>query len=150
MKKSRVFSLVLVLVFLLTIFVPVTAMAISKSKTVTKTQAIFSKWGGYAKDSFVWECSNGKVISSSASQASSPILIIYSVTPRRITCTARTAYYHEYQSVYRLNAGNKLISEFLSNLLGVKVPTGLLGYKEITATYRLNGDGTFKYVKVSW
>lgn len=147
MKLKRTFSLFLVFVFLFALCAPITALAASRSKTCIKTQTVFSMLLGYAKDSFVWEVQNGKVISSSASQASSPILLIYNVSRQRITCTAKTPYYHEYQSVYRINVLNKTLQDIFKKYLGVTVS---LGYREITATYRLNGDGTFKYVYVSY
>lgn len=144
MKTKRMMSVLLILILLLVLCAPISSLAV-KSKTYKKTYSIFSTMGGYAKDSFVWECANGKIVSSSASQASNAVLIIYSVTQVGIKRTAKTNSYHEYQSVYRINVVNATIRDILGAVLKKKIT---FGYKEITATYRLNADGTFKVVQV--
>ena len=138
-----------------------TANVNNVSKTFTKTHTVMSGLGGYAKDSFVREVKNWKIVSSSASQSSRPFAIVYSVGNKGITATTKTDTYHEYKSVYKMN---ELTSKFISGI------TGIIGYftdegtsgvgsavldgissrsekkleSETVVTYRLNVDGTYK------
>jgi len=144
MKTKKLILIFIIAIMSFSICTPMIASA----KTNTKTHSVFGDvYGGYAKDSFVWETNNGKVISSSASQASKAIMLIYSVNRVKITRTAKTNSYHEYQSVYKINVINKTIQDIVKKILGVNIS---LGNKQITTTYRLNSDGTFKLVKVSY
>ena len=128
------------------------------TKNHKKTYEVFEFMGGYAKDTFSWEVENGKVVSSSASQSSKAVFLIYDVNKNGIKRTAKTDSYHEYTADYSISVIGKITSSILKlvnakNPIGkaiVDTASGIFGAKKITAVYRLNNDGTLKVVSVKY
>lgn len=148
MKKifTRIMPCIFTMILIIPFFTPMNASAASYKKTHT----VFDVYGGYAKDTFTWTVTNGKITDAKATQSSQSFLCgLYPVTKKGIALSNKTSTYNEYKSSYNIGVFNKYVKAAGAlGLAKVKAFTVLWtmvnnAKQSVTITYRIYTNGTY-------